>query len=351
MHRIGLTPTVIRELEQRITGIISNDYARLSADTWWQGVAKTRTISTKKEILAWLISTAVIRDQGKEGGNIAFDDLLSHYTEIETRYSGTGLKLTRAQLTDVYNGEPGGEAFELARHWAKDIAAYMAYWPQKKVAHFLKNAHSLATAGGYTGYDTKAFFATDHPTNPADTSLGTFKNLLTGGDAAPIDVGVTMDVAATNLAKVWAHIKSLVMPNGEGDPRGLRPKALLVPPKLFPRAKQLVSAEFIAMAAASGGGSADFRAFLQALGFAQPVCADELSGFESETSYFVVAEQASNDELGGVIYVEREPFQMSKYGDMTDADLSRRQELEWHVHGRNAIVPGHPYLLFKVKAT
>lgn len=347
-HAIHLNPAVVRELESRISAIISNDYARLSQNSWWQHVAKPKTTQTKKEIFAWLIATAVIRDQGPSGGNTHFDNLLSHFTEAETRHAGSGLRLTRDQLTDVFNGEPGGEAFELAKSWSKDIAAYMAYWPQKKTAHFLKNGH---TASEYTGYDGKAFFATDHPVNPQNDGMGAYKNLLTGGDAAPIDTGVPMDTAATNLAKVWAHVKSLVMPNGEGDPRYLTPKALIVPPKLFPRAKQLTSAEFIAMAASSGGGSADFRAFLQALGFAQPICADELSGFESETSYFVVCEQASNDELGAAFFLVREAFRLAMYGDMTEAALARLEALEWILKGRNSLCPGHPFLLFKVKAS
>lgn len=344
----ALTPLIVRELESRIRSILVDDYARLTSSMWWQSVAKLKQSTSKKEILAWLLSTAMIRETGN-GGNIAFEDLVSSYTELETKHAGAALNLTRAQLEDLYNGEPGGEGFEIARKWSKDMAFYMSYWPQKKTAHFVQNAHNLATAGGYTAYDGKAFFATDHPLNPYNAAAGTFKNLFTGADACPIDTGVTMDVAATNLSKAWALIKSIKMPNGE-DPRFITPKALLVPPKMFPRAKQLTSADFIAQAAAAGGGSADFRAFIQSLGFATPICADELSGFESETSFFIVAEQAANDELGGAVYVEREAFRMTQYGEMTESELGRKQALEWQIHGRNAISAGHPFLLFKVKA-
>jgi phage major head subunit gpT-like protein len=344
----ALTPTLVRELESRITAIMVDDYARLTQDMWWQLVAKVRPSVTKTEVLAWLLSTAMIREAGA-GGNIHFDDLVSQTTELESKFANAGLKITRAQLEDVFNGEPGGEGFQIARKWAKDMAFYMAYWPQKKTAEFLKTAHLLATAGGFTAYDGKAFFATDHPLNPYDSSVGTFKNLFTGGDAADISTAVTLDVAANNLSKVWGLIKAIKMPNGE-DPRFLKPKGLIVPPAMFPRAKQLTSADFIAQAAASGGGSADFRAFISSLGFAQPVCADELAGFESSTTYYVVAEQAANDEMGGCVYVDREPFRMTQFGDMTESELSRKQELEWHVHGRNAIAAGHPFLLFKVKA-
>lgn len=345
----ALTPLLVRELESRIQGIATGDYARLAANTWWQLVAKKRTISSKKETLVWLLETAMIRDTGKSGGKTSFDDLVAQYTELETRHAGAGLRVTKDQLTDLFNGEPGGEAFQLAGEWARQIGAYMAYWPQKGTANFLKTAHNLASAGGFTGYDGKAFFATDHPLNPYDASAGTFKNLFTGGDAAPIDTAVTMDVAANNLAKVWGLIKSIKAVNGE-DPRGLTPRHIIVPPKMYPRAKQLTEADFIAQAAAAGGGSADFRAFLSALGLITPVCADEIAGFESDTSWYVVCEQHAADQLGGVLYVEREPFRMSAYGDMSSAEMSRLKMLEWDLDGRNSIAPGHPYLLFKVKA-
>lgn len=343
------TPALVREFESRIQGITTGDYARLSQNTWWQKVAKLRKTVTKKEVLAWLLETALIRDTGKSGGSVKFDDLVAVTTELETRHSGSALRLTKDQLADVFNGEPGGEAFQLGAAWARQIAAQMAYWPQKRVAFFLKNGHTAAASGGFDAYDGLPFFSASHKLDPYDDSKGTYKNLWTGGDAADISTAVTLDAAATALAKVWGNIKSLKAPNGE-DPRGLTPRFLIVPPKLFPRAKQLTEADFIAQAAAAGGGSADFRGFLKAMGMVEPVCADELAGFESDTTYFVVSEQHAADELGGCVWVEREAFQMTQYGELSSAELARLKVLEWLVDGRNAVASGHPYLLHKVKA-
>lgn len=336
----ALTPQFLVDLETRMQVLTEREYARLTASLWWQTITKVRQSTGRKDILTWLLSTAMIKDQGK-GGNIAFDDLVATFTEIENKHSGAGLKLRRDQLEDTDGG-----GLDLAAQWSGDIGAYMAYWPQKQVAHLLKNGH---TAALYTGYDAKAFFATDHPLNPFQVALGTYKNLFTGGDAADISTAVTLDVAFANLAKVYSLISAIKMPNGE-DPRFLRPKALIVPPKLFPRAVQLTSAKFLAQAAASGGGSADVEAVIKSLGFALPTQADELNGYESDTTYFVAAEQISASQLGAVVYVDREPFSINYFGHMTDAELSRKQELEWHAHGRNVVAPGHPYLLFKVKA-
>lgn len=338
----ALTPQFVIDLETRMQILTENDYARMTANLWWQTVAKTRTSTGKKDILTWLLSTAQIRDRGN-GGNIAFDDLVAHYTEIENRNAGSALKLTKQQLTDTLNGIQGGEGLDLAGQWSRDIGAYMAYWPQKQVAYLMKNGH---TSSIVTAYDGKALFATDHPVNPGSPGAVTFSNLLTGSSYA-IDESVTPDVALANLGKVFSAITSVKMPNGE-DPRFLRPRGIFTAPKLFPRAVQLTSAKFLAMAASSGGGGADVEGLIKALGFATPTMMDEMVGYESDTTYFVVCEQASSSEMGPVVYVEREPFKINYYGEQTESYLSRTDEFEWHCKGRNVVAPGHPFLIFKV---
>jgi len=328
-------------------GITEREYERLRSNLWWQTVARLRGSTGRKDIIMWLLSTAQIRDQGL-GGNIHFDDIVSQTTEIENRYSGAGLKLRRAQLEDT-----DGNGFELASQWSGDIGAYMAYWPQKQATDLLKNGH---TASLYTAYTTKAFFATDHPLNPYNLSAGTYANLLTGGasgtypGALPLDDSQDLDDALVNLGKLCAYIASIKMPNGV-DPRFLRPEAILCSPRMFPRAVQLTSAKFLAQVAGSGAGSADVEAVIKALGFATPIQADELAGFESDTTYYVVCKQVASSQLGALIYSEREPYRINYYGTVDQAQLNRSQELEWHCLGRNVIAPGHPYLLIKCKGS
>jgi phage major head subunit gpT-like protein len=336
--------------------ITEREYTRLSSNVWYPRITKPRKSTGRRDVIMWLLSTAQIRSQGK-GGNISYSDLVSTYTEIENLYAGEGLKLSKAQLTDTDGG-----GMDLASQWSGDIGAYMAYWPQKLATHLLKNAHNLATAGGYTGYDQKAFFAADHPVNPFDSNAGTYANILTGASApasgntpaypgaCPIDDSVTTDVALQNMGKIFSYIASIKMPNGE-DPRFLRPSTLLVPPRMYPRAVQLTSAKFLAQAAGSSAGSADVEALIKALGFATPIMADELAGFESDTTFFVGCEQMAASQLGAVIYTEREPFEINYYGTVDQAVLGRAQELEWQCHGRNVVSSGHPYLLFKCKGS
>jgi hypothetical protein len=347
----AITPQFLIDLESRMQIAMESSYAGLLSNLWWQNVARVRPSTGRREIVTWLLSTAQIRDQGK-GGNVRFDDLVSTYTEYENKVAGAGLKLSKYQLEDTDGG-----GMDLAGQWSSDIGMQAAYWPQKLATHFLKNGHTLGSAGGYTGYDSVAFFSASHLVNPADPSGSTFANLFTGGasgsypGALPIDESVSLDVALANLAKLSAYVASIKMPNGE-DPRSLRLKGLLVSPRLMPRASQLVGAKFIASTATGGvGGTSDVEAYIRQLGLAQPIQADELAGFESDTTYFPIIEAVGATQLGAAIYSEREAFKVNFYGPQDQVTLGRKKEFEWTCEGRNAIAPGHPFLLAKVKAT
>jgi len=346
----AITPSFMMDLQSRMTIISENEYARLTnaKHQWWRRVVRTRTTDAAKDILLWLLSTAQIHDQGK-GGNIRFDSIVSAYTTIEHRFAGSGLKLSRAQLTDT-----DGQGVNLAAAWSRDISAQMIYYPQKLAGHFLKNAH---TPGVYTSYDEKPFFATDHPLNVYTPAIGTFANLFTGaaaGDypgALPIDDSVPLDTAIQNLQKALAYIASIKMPNGE-DPRYLDGVALIVPPRMAFRAAQITGAKYMAQTTSAGGAAtADVEAAIRNMGMSEPVVARELAGFENDKTYFIATDQLDASELGAAILTERDAFQVLYYGPQDQAVLNRADEFEWHCKGRNGLSAGHPYALFKFKAT
>lgn len=344
----AITPQFMLDLESRMRVIINDGYSRLLDNLWWDTIAVKRTTEAAREVLVWLLSTAQIRDEGPKGGNIHFDDLVTAQTTLEHRFSGAGLKLLRQTLEDTDGG-----GVNLAATWSRDIAAQMQYWPQKGVANFVKNAHTASFA---TAYDGKAFFATDHPVNPYRPTV-TYANLLTGAvngaypGALPIDESVPFETAFANLQKAFAYIAGIKSANGE-DPRGLRPVALLVPPRLKLRADILTGARYLPFATAGGGAApADVEGLVRGLGYARVIQADELAGFENDTTYFIVTNENANPDLGGIVYIEREAYSINFYGPQTDAELSRATEFEWHCRGRNAVQAGHPYALIKVKAT
>jgi hypothetical protein len=266
------------------------------------------------------------------------------------------------------------------------------------------------TDGSANAYDGVPFFAdnttsrtiggvgvTGHPYNPFRPSLGGYANWLKGSSsgsypgALPIDETQTVDTALANIGKAIAYIAGIKMPNGI-DPRFLTPKFIIVPPKLAPRIRQLMDAKFIAQAAANGttaGGSGDVLALIQGWGLGTPIVAQELGAAisyttqipfvpttaganatpgtgainflsetltGSDTTWYIVCEEAFSSSLGGLLLVQRKPFKVNYYtgdsgGTGMTADLDRANEFEYHVQGRMAPAYGHPYSIFRVDAS
>src|SRR5262245_3101513 len=129
----ALTPSFLMDFESTMQAISEDEYTRLSSNLWWSRFMKTRPSSSRREVIAWLLSTAQIEPRGK-GGQMPFEDLISKYTEYENLDAGAGLRLRKQQLEDT-----DGNGMDLAGQWSRDIGAYMAYWPQKKLVELLKN--------------------------------------------------------------------------------------------------------------------------------------------------------------------------------------------------------------------
>lgn len=342
----AITPSFLFDLESNMRVITAQEYDRLTSRLWWQRVCKMGPPSgAKRERVSWLLDTARIQRTNK-GGNLEFEDIVSTTTEVEHVNAAAGLKIKKEQFEDV-----DGNGIDYASHWSRQMGAYAAYWPQKMLAQQI-------LANGLT-YDGTAFFSASHPVNPFNLSAGTFSNIFTGAasgiypGALPIDTSVTVEVAVANIAKAIAYIAAIKMPNGE-DPRFLRLADIIVPPALAARAQQITNAKFIAqMAGTNAGGSGDVEALIRNFGLGQPIEAAELgSAFGgSDTSYYLAMEEITTSQLGAFSYIQREPFSVLFYGPQNDAQLARIREYQWMTEGRNSILNGHPYLLFKVNAS
>ncbi len=351
-------PSFVHDIESNMRAITEHHYDRLNKETWWRLVAKEMPLSAKKEMLVWLLDTAGIDYVNRLGGEVEFSGMMAQTHSVSYKAATAGLKLNRYQMSDVVNGLPGGAAVDAAAHWARGIAAYSAYWPQKQVAKAINDGDQSASLA----YDGIVFFkdnTASHPVNPFDSSLGTFANMFTGAasgsypGALPIGGATTLDVALENVGKALAYIAGIKMPNGS-DPRMLRARRIIAPPALTTRVQQLTNAKYIAQAAASGGGSGDVEAVIRNWGLLEPIEAVELgAGFTngSDSSWYIAVEDVTTNELGAIVYGNREPFEVQYHDGVSDADLQRANELEWTVRGANTVAYGHPYLLFKCKAT
>jgi phage major head subunit gpT-like protein len=342
----AITPSFVFDLESNMRVITAREYERLLSKLWWNKIAKTGPNSgAKRERVSWLLDTARIQQTGR-GGNVEFEDIVSQTTEVEHINAAAGLKIKKEQFEDV-----DGNGIDYATHWSRQMGAYAAYWPQKMVARSI-------LANGLT-YDGQAMFSAAHPVNPFNVAAGTFANIFTGAaagaypGAVPIDGSVTVETAVANIAKAIAYVASIKMPNGE-DPRFLQLAQIIVPPALVARAQQITNAKFIAQAInANSGGSGDIEAVVRNFGLGQPIEAAELgSAFGGDDkTYYLAMEEITNNELGAFAYINRDPFSVLYYGPQNSAQLARIREYQWLTEGRNSVLNGHPYLLFKCPGT
>lgn len=355
-----LTPTFFFNLETGMQVIAEQEFQRLLADLWYSKVSTERpTGETRKQRLIWTLDTAGIQYQDRLEGDVIFEEMLATSQEYEWKAATGGLEVHKVELEDLDGG-----GINAASEWARQVGAYAAYWPQKQIASLIRNGEQSTSLA----YDAQIFFSKAHLTNVMDSSVGTFANIFTGAaastpstdpqDAAypgalPIDNSVTVDVALANLQKAIAYIRGCRMPNGE-DPRGLKPAYILHPPALTARIQEMTKAKFIAQAAASGGGAADISMIMSAWGLGMPVeCPELAAGFTngSDTDYYIVTQQMVSSSLGAILWFNREPFSVVYNGPQTDAQLARAAKFQWKIAGRNLGAYGHPFLLFKGKAS
>lgn len=383
-----LTPSFVMQYERRMRAITETEYTRRLAagNLWWNKVVRTIDIEGKSERITWLLNTALIEPVGPSGsGTISFENLVTQTVEYPVLRHAKGIRVLRDQLEDL-----NGTGLSILNDWSMQIGNEMAYYPQRQAAQLILNG--AATNGSANAYDGKPFFADNtnaHPNNPFNTGAGTYANWLHGSSsgtypgALPIDDSVTVDVALKNLGKGIAYVAGFKMPNGV-DPRFLSVKGLLIPPAMAPRVRELTKAKYIAQAAATGGGSGDVEALIFGWGLGEPMVAQEFAATTSypnvqvatadpttgaitmkdagtvtgsDTTYYLICQEMSTTQLGGLLNVQRKPFKVTYYsGDSPGSTglsetLDRANELEYHVQGRNAPQYGHPYTIIRVDAS
>jgi len=378
-----ITANFLFNIESRMKIVVEQSFASLLEDMWYPKLCRTINTDGKSERVNMLIGSASLdqltpADGGENAGSTNYDQYLEVTTEYFPAAFGKSYKINKLKYLNSLNG---GQ--DPLMQWARDIATQGAYYPQWLAAGTLLNG---GTAIG--PYDGVSFFNKLHPIHPLIPSLGTYANDFTGAAAAasgatpaypgacPIDDTVSMDIAFANLQKVLSYIRTSVrLPNNMGMPRKLKPKFILSAPRSFGRISQLLKAQTIAQTAgtsATAGGGADAGEIFKKWMLAEPVQADELAGgvsiniapinsppvivTGSDTTYYVVCEEANKFENGGLLRYSRLPFTMHTYSgesgtDGIDAILGRSQELEYRADMYESVNYGLPYTIFRCQGS
>jgi hypothetical protein len=371
----AFTADFLFSIEKRLRNILEYGYLHMldSDNIWYPKLLRDSPLDGKSERVNWLLSTASIEqltanDGGESLGSFNFDELATITQEYFPAGHGRAYKIGKLKYLNFLKGGQDPVA-----KWVADIATYGAYYPQRLLAQVILNGANVI------GYDGVPFWSTAHPNHPLIPALGTYANDFTGAPAGiypgalPIDDSVTADVAMTNLTKGLSYIAgSVIQPNGAGDPRLLKPLYLLHPPRMQGRVNQLMDADFLAYAAASGGGSADVRPILRKYNLMEPVEAKELGSAitytfmgpaglpvtvtGNDTTYYIVCREASETQLGAFLWNIRLPFTMNFYtgeggSEGVDAVLGRSEDIEYHYKGWMAVNTGHPYSIFRFRGS
>jgi phage major head subunit gpT-like protein len=318
-----ITPLFQFDFQRNLNLRFSNAWARTMAGQWWKSVAITNPSSALEEIYEWMLETAQIRSTGSKGKELDFEDLVAISHSITNENFGTGLKIDRNSFED--------NRYDRAAKWAADVGEAAGYWPQRKIVELIQAGTTKK------GYDGVNFFSSSHPVNPYDDTLGTYANLFTG-----------KPLTAANVASVVASILAIKHP---GDaPRYLKPRLLLVDPSNQLTAQTVTDAELISDPVSGATNPAAVTNIIKRkYAFGEPIVVPE---FANEAGVWYVGCEANEDALqGAFIYQERKPFELTSYTGMTQAELDRINEFEWHLRGRNTTAYGHPYLFFRVEPT
>lgn len=323
---IVISPQVIRRIEDNLEYIIVNHWARREQDLWWRRLVKTRTASTKRELVQWMLQTVGIGPIG-DGGNVTYDDLAEVTHEILVEKFGKALRLSEDEIED-------GAAFDRAGQWAQQISGSAAFWPQEQAAQMLRDGK---TKGSYDGV---AFFHTDHPINPlVGAGAGVYGNLHW-----------EMPFSPENLAKAYQRVATIK--STDGKYRKLKPRIIAAGEVERLAVTQALNAEIAADPVRSGTTAAATNVIRTKYGFEEPIISPDFDETTEVSTvprgvWYLACDLVEDDQLAGLVYSERKAFSMNTYSHLDDATLAAMDAWEWKFKGRNGMSFGHPFLLHR----
>lgn len=328
-----ISPQFLISLDTDLKVISEKTWERVIPNLVWDRVMKVvPPADAFQRVMVWMLTTARLYPEGR-GGNTRFDDMVTATHTIQNENAGAGLRLTKNEIEDnTLASNPQVSTLDWARQWAEQIGNAAAFFPEQQLFTLI--------AGGTvnTGYDGVPFFSAAHPLNPNTGGGGTYSNIITGVNINPTSGATALEnlmLAQENFAKALAGVTSQKFLGG--IPRYLRPTVMFVPTALQYRAEQLTNANTLTQ-----GDNVLTRRGIE-------VVVNPLLDAEPTVYYLGVADMMS-DDLSPFLYWEREPFALRGYSLMDEAELSRRDEFEWHMKGRNGTAYGHPYLFYRCTA-
>lgn len=207
-----------------------------------------------------------------------------------------------------------------------------AIWPDKQIA--------LALDNGLTSlcFDGQAFFNNSHPINQDNAALGTYSNRF---DVSASGGGVATPLTAPNYNSVRTAMQLYV--GDDNNPLGINPNLLIVGPKNEKAARDILHADFIAPAAASGAVAANAPSSNTLKGTADLLVVPWLR--DQDRWYLADVSQA----ILPLIWQVREAPEFTWLNRPDDANVFLRDEYLYGVRARAAAGFSLPFLMASCK--
>lgn len=293
-----LTKASLQQLQVGFSSLYSQGWG--NSNPWYDQVATTIPSSTRINTYGWMARIPKMREWL---GPRVIQNLNTFAFAVENKHFELTVGVEADDIKDDQLGIYNPLFTEMGRS-AKRL-------PDQQI----KTALQAGTTN--LGFDGVAFFSTAHTLNPAGNQSNNF---------------TTTALSAANFATVRGSMAAYL--GEDGEPLGVMPNLLIVPPQLEDTANTIVTAEF-----GSSGASNVQR------GQARVLVVPELAN-QSTTWY--VADTSST--IKPLIWQLREAIRMVSLTNVDDQNVFWHRQFIWGVDGRGAASYGPWFLMARAIA-
>ncbi len=299
-----------------LTGLFTN-YALLYSEAykgtapWWRELATLVTSNTTTQTYAWMDKIPKLRQWvgSRQIQNAkARSQLVTNVT----------FELTESLSREVLEDDQHGLYSPLAQQMGQQAAK----WPDQRIITDIFTANP-------TAYDGVAFFATSHRSNLEDAAVGTIDNL----DA----VALTLTNYAAARAKMMSYL------GADGQPLGVMPNLLVVPPQLEGMARSILNADFVAdfvHGSTTAGNVGSAQNVWK--GSAKLLVVPELA--TAATTWYLFD---TTQVIKPFVFQLRQAPEFAYLNKPTDPNVFWDKEFVFGVHARGAATTSLPFLAYK----
>jgi phage major head subunit gpT-like protein len=293
-----ITKEVIQDLQVGFNRIYQTAWTR--AEPKLAEIATDVPSTTAINTYGWMAKLLKMR---KWEGPRIIQNLKSHAYQVENDDYEVTVGVDRNNIEDDQLG--------IYNHLFTDLGAQVKLWKDP----ILKTALQAGTTA--LGFDGVPMFSASHPLNPAGVQSNNF---------------TTTALSATNFGVVRAAMMAYT--GEDGEPLGIMPDTLVVPPQLADLANTIVTAEF----GASGASNVQ-------KGQARVLVIPHLAN--QATTWYLA--DTSGALKGLVFQTRREPKLVSKT-DVTEDNVFWLKQFVWGADGRGAAAYGPWFLMARAIA-